>query len=518
MRTRRTASLALSVASLLLGLASRARAEDLPTVAPAHVEEALVAAGKNRAQLEAAIDRATRTGDPRKALAMRWLVANMPGRGHVVTALKDAQGTVIPWDPLAWPTFAATQAAYEALEKQHGTLDFARDHLVADVETVTADFLVGHVDRAFAVWEASPPAVRVGFDAFLGYVLPYRGSEEPVEDWLGPLSTRLATPPEAVLDDGSSKALYAWVSTEASKRVRFDERYYLHPTDQGFAEMERTGMGRCEDITNMITYAARARALATAADYTPAWGHRDNNHAWNVLLDASGRGSDRSNAHAAKVYRKTFALQRDALAFRLPAGREAPNRFLSSKSYVDVTDQYAPTTDVAVTLDPAAAGGEGLAYLCVFSGGEWTAIHWGEVKEGRVSFSRMGRNLAYLPMVHDGKALRAAAAPILVHADGRVETLAGTAPGVGLVVTAVRPEQVSVDTKVVTPVSRLEKGETYLLERWTGTWTVVKELVADAEAPRFEDLPGDGLYWLVAKESRRLERIFTIVQGRQRFW
>ena len=57
------------------------------------------------------------------------------------------------------------------------------------------------------MWEASSPTVRVGFEAFLAYVLPYRGSEEPVEDWLGPLSARLATPPEDVAKDGSAKAL-----------------------------------------------------------------------------------------------------------------------------------------------------------------------------------------------------------------------------------------------------------------------------------------------------------------------
>ena len=46
-------------------------------------------------------------------------------------------------------------------------------------------------------------------------------------------------------------------------------------------------MGRCEDIANRTTYAARAVSLATATDFTPAWAHRDNNHAWNVLLDAA---------------------------------------------------------------------------------------------------------------------------------------------------------------------------------------------------------------------------------------
>ncbi len=34
---------------------------------------------------------------------------------------------------------------------------------------------------------------------------------------------------------------------------------------------------------------------------------------------APGRARDPGNPHAAKVYRKTFAIQRDALAFRPPA-------------------------------------------------------------------------------------------------------------------------------------------------------------------------------------------------------
>ena len=45
------------------------------------------------------------------------------------------------------------------------------------------------------------------------------------------------------------------------RRLRFNERYYLHPTDQGFKEMEVSHQGRCEDLTNMQTYAARSLAL-----------------------------------------------------------------------------------------------------------------------------------------------------------------------------------------------------------------------------------------------------------------
>jgi hypothetical protein len=262
----------------------------------------------------------------------------------------------------------------------------------------------------------------------------------------------------------------------------------------------------------MTLYMARSLALPVAADYTPAWAHRDNNHAWNVLLAADGRGAEPAHAHAAKVYRKTYAIQRGNLAFRLPPGREAPNRWLASRSYADVTDQYGETTDLPVVLDPARAGSEKFAYLCVFNGGEWVPIHWGEVTEGTATFTKMGRHVCYLPAVHDGKTLIPAAAPRILHRDGRVEPLEGSAPAAPLALAGTSPESAG-----------LAAGEIYLLQRWRADgeqpgWTTIREFQATADPLAVEDLPGDGLYWLVARESRRLERIFVIRAGRQEWW
>ncbi len=501
-------------------------AAEAALVDPAHVEAALVESGAHRPELEKVLAHFGAQGGGPRLVAARFLIANMPGKGHVVTALKDAKGNVLPYDPLAFPDFEAALQAYEALEKRHGPIDFARDRLVADLVTLPADFLIQHVEQAVAAWSAAPPARRVGFRAFLDHVLPYRGSEEPAEAWLSPLRARLEAAPGRPAGEASAAELWGWIQREVGGRVRFDERYYLHPTDQGFAEMERTGMGRCEDITNMTTYAARSLGLATAADYTPAWGHRDNNHAWNVLLDAQGRGSDPAQAHAAKVYRKTYALQRDALPYRLPPGREAPNRFLASKSQVDVTAQYAPTSDVTVALDPAAAGTERFAYLCVFNGGEWTAVAWapvvGEAGAPEATFPWMGRGsqgLLYLPAVHDGSRLVPAAPPLLLHRDGSVSRLAGRLPGVALSAADVSPPVTSPDTHVTTPTVRLSAGTAYRLQTWKdGAWVTLREVEAAGGALSFEGLPADGLYWLVARESRRLERPFTIREGLQRFW
>ena len=488
------------------------------SVPDGHVEEALAEAGANRAELERVLAHFDQSDDQEQRTAARFLIANMPGHGYIVTELRDQGGKAVPFDPLSHANFQQTQAALDALEREHGKLEFDRGSMVKDLEVMKADYLIEHIDRSFAIWRAVPAEQRVGFDAFLNHVLPYRGSQEPVDAWVSPLHTRyLELFTELAAEPGK---LRSKISKDVHSRVRFDERFYLHPTDQGYSEMLTSGMGRCEDITNMMNYACRAVAIATAADYTPAWAHRDNNHAWNVLLDRDGVGSDRSNAHAAKVYRKTFALQRGSLAFLLPDGREAPNRFLASKFYVDVTEQYAPTTDVAVDLELQVAGGESFAYICVFNGGEWVAIDWARIDEGsRVRFERMGRNIVYLPAVHREGRIIPAAAPLLVLKDGSVRSLAGKAGPAEVVVTSVRPRQTSPDTGAATAVSYLESGTSYLLQQWTlGGWEPVTESVAGEESLQLKGPAGDGLYWMVADGSRRLERPFTIVEGKQRFW
>jgi hypothetical protein len=477
-----------------------------------HLREALEAAGKNRAELEKVL--AHYREDDSKLAAARFLIANMPGHGHVLTRLVDQKGATIPFDPLGYPDFKAALAALDALEKEHGEVDFKRDRFLPDVETITAEFLIRHIDNAFLVWERSPESVRVSFDAFCNFVLPYRGSEEPIEDWLTPLSRRYAFAWRKLEQAGDARKVAHGVAQDLRRSVRFDERFYLHPTDQSFTEMLRTGQGRCEDLTNLSTFAYRSIGVAVAADYTPWWGHRDNNHAWDVLLDAHGIGFAKANAHAAKVYRKTYAIQRDNLCFQLPEGKEAPNRFLSSRFYYDVTGQYAPTTDVEVEVRTA----EAIAYLCVFNGGVWKAIQWGRVKGGKVTFAAMGRNLVYLPMDYDGKRLRPVASPRLVLRDGSVVPLPGKGAATSVIATSVHPRKVSPDTGEVTEVSYLKPGTTYVLKEWRDGWVDVAERTAGKEPLRFEGLADDGLYWLVAKESRRLERVFTIEQGRQRWW
>ena len=191
---------------------------------------------------------------------------------------------------------------------------------------------------------------------------------------------------------------------------------------------------------------------------------------------------------------------------------------MASKFFIDVTDQYGPTTDVTAGLDATAAGAERFAYLCVFNGGEWKAIAWAEIRKGFATFVRAGRKIAYLPAIHDGEKLVPVAPPLLLENDGSIRTLPGRAAPVSLLATSTSPKKVSPDTGEITPVSHLEPGARYILKRWENGWVDVAEVVADDEPLRFEGLAADGLYWLVREGSRQLERIFIIENGRQRWW
>lgn len=486
---------------------------------PDHLEAALAQAGDNRAELEGVLQHYLSLDKQEEHEAARFLIENMPGKGYIVTELRTKQGEVVPYDPLAYKNFKASQAALDVLEKEHGELEFARDQMIEDLKTIKSAFLIKHIDHSFKVWRAAPESRRVSFEAFKQFILPYRGSQEPLGEWLAPLNERYEALVEELGPDADAKTIYKRLNKDVHQRVRFNERFYLHPTDQGFGEMLESGQGRCEDITNMTTFAARSMALATAADYTPYWGHRDNNHAWNVLLDADGQGFAKGNAHAAKVYRKTYAIQRDALPFQLPEGRPAPNRFMASTNAMDVTDQYGPTTDVVVTdMYAGDVRTEKHAYLCVFNGGAWKAIQWAPIEAGRVTFRRMGRNICYLPAVHDGDKLVPLAPPRIVHRNGVVQVLAGSGGASAIFLAADMPKQRSVDTGVVTPKSFLKAGQRYTLFRWDAGWSKVSAFTAAEAIKQVDDLAQDGLYWLVREGSRKLERIFTIEAGAQRWW
>lgn len=219
-------------------------AEEEPDAWPERVEAALVFAGENRPEIERVLTHYSTLDanghDPQKVEAAFFLIENMPGHGYVEYGLFDQAGNEVTWDTLEYANHGEALGAMDALEQEHGALDFKKKDLVEDLHVLTADALMRNIDLAFEAWCGNPWSRDLAFETFCEYILPHRGSNEPAEDWRGPLQAELP----ALLGDLPSEAVppdvgrIAGIMGKRASSVRFQSLYYLHPTDQGFSEMD----------------------------------------------------------------------------------------------------------------------------------------------------------------------------------------------------------------------------------------------------------------------------------------
>ncbi len=464
------------------------------------VAAALKAAGRNRGEIERVINHCA--GDPQKLDAARWLVEHMIGKAYKVVTTVDKAGKDVGFDCLKYPNLNAALDAYDALERQHGSLgQKITPHF--DLTNLKAGFLIDHIDRAFEAWRTLPWARAVSYETFRDYVLPYRGGKEPAEPWRAELMARYASLPSAMKDPSSIQEAADLINKDLGEWVGFWDLYYMHPTEQGFSEMKRSRKGRCGDLSNLATMALRSNGIPCAIDYTPMWADTGNNHAWPVVLDRNGVGHA-SVTKAAKVYRKTFANQPSNLVYHRRRGEAIPP-WLDRPDYVDVTTQYLPTSDVRLRLTHSKAAH---AYLCVFNDGEWKPIHWATIAaDGGATFTAMGRDILYLPATYTRNGVRSAGPPFVLTAAGEV-----------LPITA-RPELPVAVTMEATSTgpsnpAPLKIGVEYELFGWQDGWKSVGKQTATGPTLSFEGVPSGGLYRLVASGSRREERPFVLNDGR----
>ena len=470
----------------------------------------------------------TSAADSLKFQAVRFLLDNAEGHGYAIYDLQDSSGNVIPFSALDYATFEELEAAFNSLEAKHGTLDFARREVITDSTALTPEFLIRHVEWAFRAWRERPWARGLSFDQFCEYVLPYRGSEEPLEAWREPLFIRYDSLIYQMKDTTDPVEAATLINRDLMTWFRFDPRYYYHPTDQGYAEMTTSRLGRCEDMTNLTIYAMRANGLAVTSDYTPYWANTGNNHAWNSIVTPDGAVIPFMGAEAqpreyrlanklAKVYRKTFSLQKNNLAFQ-PRRQEDVPRYLAGKSYLDVTADYVPVSDVTVKIEENITDSIDVAYLCVFNSGEWRPVHWGRIAGDSAAFTDMGGDVAYLPGVYVNKKIIPVGAPFLLLDDFQIQPLpVDTSSLIELRLTATTGATQETSSESIEKL-RLSAGTEYELFFWKEGWQRTGSAVAGNEPLIFTAVPSGGLYWLAAKESDREERIFTYENGEQIWW
>jgi len=498
-----------------------------PDIYSSEVLQVLEKAGDNRIQLEKVLNHFETGKDTVGLKAAQYLISNMEGHRYTIYGLYDTSHSEVEFDVLAYPDYQTLIQAWDEIEAERGELDFEKKESIMDIDVITADYLVENITWALKAWREKPWARDLSFDDFCAYLLPYRGSGEPLESWRQVFWQRYEDLEQKMENPKDPVEAARLINSDIKSWFSFDPRFYRHPTDQGLREMLTNRMGRCEDMTNITIYAMRANGLAVTSDYTPHWADANNNHAWNAIVTPDGRvipfmgaetnpGEYKLAHRTAKVYRKMFAQQKDNLAFQKEEEKVPP--WLGGKSYLDVTSDYTDVCDVTITFSDPVADSIHYAYLCVFNWGEWKAIHWGKVENQKALFTDMGKDIAYLPMFYINEELAHAAAPFILEKDGQMRELENKGNRkitVSLVATS-RPS--SKDTTQALPKSFLTSGKEYELFYWKDEWVSIGKAVATDQPLQFGNVPEGCLYWLVATDSRQEERIFTIENGVQVWW
>lgn len=191
------------------------------------IAQALEAAGENRAQIAAALERVP--ADQRQG--MRFLVANMPPR---------------------------------------------------DLTSLSADFLLENCELAYREWRAAPWHADIPVDIFLNNILPYANINEGRDPWRKEFIERFKP---LVRDAKSPAQAAAILNQKIFGLVNVKYSTQRPKADQSPAESIKAGLASCSGLTVLLIDACRAVGVPARFVGTPLWSDNSGNHSWAEVWD-----------------------------------------------------------------------------------------------------------------------------------------------------------------------------------------------------------------------------------------
>lgn len=482
---------------------------------PAPVEAVLKKAGNNRVELEKAIQYCNKSGDSLKTKAIYFLIANMDIHSSSDYYWEDAAGKKIAYNELDYPDFEQAKTAFDAIKEKNPGLK-PKPIIYKDIETITGDYLIQNLEKAFEAWRSS--AVKTtSFADFCEYILPYRVSEEPLQNWRSAYAEKFKWINEQIPSKGFKSVLYyvkddydTWFTNtwgEARKEPL--------PRLGGLHLLFRK-QGPCPDIADLGVFIMRSQGIPAAVNVIPFWATSTGGHFMNTFFDAQMQAyncdygskdfGENLKREPAKVLRLTYSKQPETLA-SFEDQNNIPKGILQQQNYIDVTKDYWETTDVKCPLYPSTTASN-IVFATTFNGLSWRPFWWGKVEKEQTTFSSICKGTVLLPQYYSNEKWIPAGAPVIV-SDKEPKVLL---PNLA-------------QTRDITIVEadkylRFKLGVNYKLFYWNNGWKLVDAQAVNTAVTSivFTKVPKNALLLLVSSDSKRLERPFIIDDEGNRTW
>ncbi len=161
-------------------------------------------------------------------------------------------------------------------------LKFLYAHMpLCDLADYDGSLFQSHVRRSLETLQKVPWGNKISGELYLYYILPYRISNEVIEDYRGVFYDWL-------IDRVRDKSMYDAI-LEINHWCHEKATYIAtDPRTASPLTLVRTAIGRCGEESALLVAALRSLGIPARQCYTPRWAHTDSNHAW-VEAWADGR-------------------------------------------------------------------------------------------------------------------------------------------------------------------------------------------------------------------------------------
>lgn len=415
------------------------------------LEQALLFAGDNRAELEKVLKRySINPADSLKYKAACFLIENMPGSFSGNSGIPGiCQPFYDAYDSLGkvyhYEMNAERGKKIDCLWGMFSSGNIQSSHLPyqTDIGHISSEQLISEIELAFKAWRENVYTRDCSFDEFCEYILPYRRINGLVIDdarktfYLRHHTKYFTTPDKDMIDEADS--------------LLYQYRHLTHSQFWGTripiltaSTFEHLHHGLCEHRCWYNSLLFSSLGMGVAVDFVPAWGNRNNNHTWNVLIKDGQSYAfeafwdndrwkykriynnntfdyDWGRFRLAKVYRHSFKNYMEGpITDRRVQPEDIPDLFKNFKKK-DVSHEYFDTVDVTVPLQNIPKNTR-YAYLCVWNFHNWQPVQWGRIEKDKAVFHGMGKDVVYLPCYYEHGSLIHAGEPFLLNTEGVIET------------------------------------------------------------------------------------------------
>jgi len=337
---------------------------------------------------------------------------------------------------------------------------YAESHprYLSDLQHISADFLIRHINYCFHIWQQYPWCKDIDFDTFCKYILPYTTNNCYWEQAADFFEQKYATLRDSVCHK-SYKEIGKIIAEDIDKTfvqnwVLFSQKHKgLLPTT--FENLAKAQIGTCLEANIYKIAALRANGIPVALNTFPNWGNANSPHFWTEIIgdehieklydntqrpyisdsdilvdnifwkntysptvkDTLPHVSIQYCRTIPKVYRINYEIQQNCLALR--AKEEIPD-FFRNPGIEDITDKYIVCKDIEVPLWDNKHKKE-YVYLCCYDDNNWIPVGWSIPRKKQALFTKVGVNVLYLPAYYENGAIIPAGNAFILKENGELK-------------------------------------------------------------------------------------------------